>query len=161
MTQKSCSWLKTNIEHGKKMSKDRQWLSVICLKASHSIKAICGRQEPKIKLLTVWVKVFERGTWHNPRGKVWVIGSSRVVLTTFPWSAPSFSPCAHPSRETPSRGQPRQADLLIHPALLVQRSSHVELKQGRSCGQPWLSHSMLTQALGGWRWYKWDRKSVV
>lgn len=154
MTQKSCSWLKTNIQHGKKMSKDKQWLSVICLKASHSIKAICGRQEPKIKLLTVRVKVFERGTWHNPRGKVWAVGSSRVVLTTFPWSAPSFSLCAHPSREAPSRGQPREADSLIPPALLIQRSSCVELKGRRTCGQPWIKHSVQTPALRGWRWYK-------
>lgn len=65
----------------------RKWvrintLSVICLKASHSIKAICGRHEPKIKLLAVWVKVFKRGTWHQ-RGKVWVIGFSREALTSF------------------------------------------------------------------------------
>lgn len=123
----------------------RKWvrinrLSVICLKASHSIKAICGRHEPKIRLLTVWVKVFERGTWQNRRGKVWVIGSSREVLTTFPWSAPSFFCCAHPSRKTPFRGQTRQADLLVPPSPLFWRSPHAEPKQGSSCGQPQLSH---------------------
>lgn len=123
----------------------RKWvrinrLSVICLKASHSIKAICGRHEPKIKLLTVWVKAFERGTWHNQRGKVWVIGSSREVLTTFPWSAPSFFCCAHPSRKTPFRGQTRQDDLCVPPALLIRRSPHAEPRQGSSRGQPQLSH---------------------
>lgn len=112
----------------------RKWvrinrLSVICLKASHSIKAICGRHEPKIKLLTVWVKFFERGTWHNQWRKVWVIGSLGEVLTTFPWSAPSFFCCAPPNRKTAFKGQTRQAGLHVPPALLIQRSPRAEPKQ--------------------------------
>lgn len=90
-------------------------LSVICLKASHSKKAICGRHEPKIKLLTVWVKVLERGTWHNQRGKVWVIGSSREVLTTFPWSAPFFLLLGSSKQENTIQGSD-EINWLTHPS---------------------------------------------
>ena len=137
----------------------RKWvrinrLSVICLKASHSIKAICGRHEPKIKLLTVWLKVFERGTWHNQRGKVWVIGSSREIFNTFPWSAPSFFCCGHPSRKTPFRSQTRQTAVHTPPAPLIGRSPCAKLEQGSSHGEPQLSHSLFNANPNpGWSWY--------